>query len=188
MWSSRILHLFWFGDEKNDLWEESFKSKHSEIKALNFIAFPAGIKKGLGSECCSRWSGLSHSLAVKYHGRWHQFGRSFWLPWWRGRGVVALGRRCVDVVVGVVCEIEALPCTVLFRQALAEMLSTNRTLTHLNLQSCTIGVKGIKAQRIDFVHFCLWWFWRGFLSPSQQKWTGVDVADDVWTQLSTFDV
>eukprot|EP00434_Breviolum_minutum_P041225 symbB.v1.2.036668.t1/scaffold5227.1/size29621/1 len=30
-------------------------------------------------------------------------------------------------------------------EALAEMLSTNRTLTHLNLQSCTIGVKGIKA-------------------------------------------
>ena len=94
--------------------------------------------------------------------------------------MVALGPRCVDVVVGVVCEIEAPPCTVLFRQALAEMLSTNRTLTHLNLQSCTIGVKGIKAQRIDFVHFCLWWwFWRGFLSPSQQQWTCVNVADDV---------
>ena len=54
-------------------------------------------------------------------------------------------------MVGVVCEIEALPCTVAFRQELAEMLKTNRTVTHLNLQGCKIGAKGIKAQRIDFL-------------------------------------
>ena len=52
---------------------------------------------------------------------------------------------------GVVCEIEELHCTVAFRQALAEMLKINRTMTHLNLQCCCIRVKGIKAQRIDFV-------------------------------------
>ena len=52
---------------------------------------------------------------------------------------------------GVVCEIEELPCTVAFCQELAEMLKTNRTITHLNLQLCSIGVKGIKAQRIDFL-------------------------------------
>ena len=49
------------------------------------------------------------------------------------------------------CEIEELPCTVLFRQEIAEMLKTNRTLTHLNLEYCSIRVKGIKAQRIDFL-------------------------------------
>ena len=65
--------------------------------------------------------------------------------------MVNLGPRGVDVVMGVVCEIEELPCTVAFRQALAEMLKTNRTVTHLNLQRCSIGVKGIKAQRIDFL-------------------------------------
>ena len=42
-------------------------------------------------------------------------------------------------------------CTVSFGQALAEMLKINRTLTHLNLQRCGIGVEGIKAQRIDFL-------------------------------------
>ena len=52
---------------------------------------------------------------------------------------------------GVVCEIEEVPCTVAFRQELAEMLEINRTITHLNLQECAIGVKGIKAQRIDFL-------------------------------------
>ena len=52
---------------------------------------------------------------------------------------------------GVVCEIEALPGTVAFRQELAEMLKINRTITHLNLQGCDIRVKGIKAQRIDCV-------------------------------------
>ena len=57
----------------------------------------------------------------------------------------------VDVVVGVVCEIEALPCTVAFRQELAEMLKINRTIAHLNLENCGIGLKGIKAQRIDFL-------------------------------------
>ena len=86
---------------------------------------------------------------------------------------------------GVVCEIEALPCTVAFRQELAEMLNTNRTITHLNLQLCPIGVKGIKAQRIDFV--------RGgsgeaFWDRLENKWTCVDVADDVWNHLSTLDV
>ena len=59
-------------------------------------------------------------------------------------------QRCVDVVVCVVCEIEELPCTVSFGQALAEMLEINRTITHLNLQSWLIGVEDIKAQRIDF--------------------------------------
>ena len=54
-------------------------------------------------------------------------------------------------MVGVVCEVEALPCTVAFRQDLAEMLKINRTVTHLNLQGCNIGAKGIKAQRIDFL-------------------------------------
>ena len=54
-------------------------------------------------------------------------------------------------MVGVELEIEELPCTVPFRQALAEMLKTNRTITHLNLEDCRIGVKGIKAKRIDFV-------------------------------------
>ena len=48
------------------------------------------------------------------------------------------------------CE-SSLPCTVSFRQELAEMLKINRTLTHLNLERCRIGVEGIKAQRIDFV-------------------------------------
>ena len=57
----------------------------------------------------------------------------------------------VQVVVGVVCEIEELRCTVSFRQELAEMLKINRTMTHLNLQGCSIGVKGIKAQPIDFL-------------------------------------
>ena len=38
------------------------------------------------SECIS-WSGLSHSLEVKWHGRWHQFGQKFWLRWWRGWGL-----------------------------------------------------------------------------------------------------
>ena len=45
-------------------------------------------------------------------------------------------------------------CTVSFGQALqalAEMLKINRTMTHLNLQRCGIGVEGIKAQRIDFL-------------------------------------
>ena len=54
-------------------------------------------------------------------------------------------------MVGVVCEIEALHCTVAFRQELAEMLKINRTVTHLNLQQCQIGAKGVKAQRIDFL-------------------------------------
>jgi len=31
------------------------------------------------------------------------------------------------------------------------MLKINRTIKHLNLQDCRIGVKGIKAQRIDFL-------------------------------------
>jgi len=31
------------------------------------------------------------------------------------------------------------------------MLTTNRTITRLNLERCFIGVEGIKAQRIDFV-------------------------------------
>ena len=52
---------------------------------------------------------------------------------------------------GVVCEIEALPCTVSFGQELAEMLKINRTIRHLNLQCCRIGVNGIKAQRIDLL-------------------------------------
>ena len=54
-------------------------------------------------------------------------------------------------MMGVVCEIEELPCTVAFRQEFAEMLKINRTITHLNLLACHIGLKGIKAQRIDFV-------------------------------------
>ena len=54
-------------------------------------------------------------------------------------------------MVRVVCEIEALPCTVSFGQELAEMLKSNPTITHLNLEDCSIGVKGIKAQRIDFL-------------------------------------
>ena len=54
-------------------------------------------------------------------------------------------------MVGVVCEIEALPGTVAFRQELAEMLKMNRTIAHLNLQGCDIGLKGIEAQRIDFL-------------------------------------
>ena len=36
--------------------------------------------------------------------------------------------------------------------------------------------------------FCSWWFWRGFLSAPQKQWTCVDVADDVWTHFSAFDV
>ena len=44
----------------------------------------------------------------------------------------------------------SLPCTVLFRQELAEMLKINQTITVLNLQNCRIRLKGIKAQRIDF--------------------------------------
>ena len=52
---------------------------------------------------------------------------------------------------GVVCEIEEVPCTVAFRQALGEMLKINRTIAHLNLQLCEIRVEGIKAQRIGFL-------------------------------------
>ena len=48
------------------------------------------------------------------------------------------------------CE-PSLPCTVAFHQELAEMLKTNRTIAHLNLQNCGIGVEDIKAQRIDFL-------------------------------------
>ena len=54
-------------------------------------------------------------------------------------------------MMGVVCEIEELPCTVAFRQEFAEMLKMNCIVTHLNLRHCCIGVKGIKAQRIDCV-------------------------------------
>ena len=31
------------------------------------------------------------------------------------------------------------------------MLKINRTIRHLNLEQCGIGVEGIKAQRIEFV-------------------------------------
>ena len=103
----------------------------------------------------------------------------------RGRGAVNLGPRWVDVVVGVVFEIGALPCTVWFRQELAEMLKINRTITHLNLQYCYIGVEGIKAQRIEFVRAGSG---EAFWAASKTVDVSVDVADDVWTHLSAFDV
>ena len=39
------------------------------------------------SECISWWSCLSHSLEIKWHGRWHQFGVESWMRQWRGWGL-----------------------------------------------------------------------------------------------------
>ena len=60
-------------------------SMHSDCFKINLFEFTYSLHPD-DSECISRWSGLSHSLEVKWHGRWPQFGGQLAMRWWRGRG------------------------------------------------------------------------------------------------------
>ena len=115
------------------------------------------------SECFSS-SGLSHSLEVKSHRRRHQFDAEQLLRWWRGQGAVDLGPK-----VSRCCGVSRLWNRRAALHSFMRLGTGGDVEDQSNDQAPESGIL-LRCQRHQGTRdwFSSWWFWRGFLSPSQK--------------------